>query len=302
VELIGLTPQYEEDGETPVTRNLQHSSGNKYIYYVGTGTPTSDMASVTLALTATGPVGSTAIVNLSTENITENPNLYVPASVSTTIRGPEFTNLRFNNNNNYTMPLGLNQTTTFSFTYTTGMVVPITITMDGLTLNGADTRMTDNGNGTWTFTPTSESTVTYTINVKSTTRFSPVTVTLSHEDYTEASKTANRSTFTIPANALSISNGPTRNRTNYTLYAYPDDSFDTELSSSAENNDSRNNAQMTIDLSRFTNPNDDTLVYFRLYRGYYYTTYYATARLADVYAAQNTNNGRLTLNFSTTQP
>ena len=85
VELLGFTPQYEADGETPVTLGLTHLSGNKYSYNVGTGTPTSDMATVTLALTASGSVGSTATVKLSTANLTENPDLYKMNTVSSTI-------------------------------------------------------------------------------------------------------------------------------------------------------------------------------------------------------------------------
>lgn len=305
VELIGLTPQYEEDGETPVTRNLQHSSGNKYIYYVGTGTPTSDMASVTLALTATGPVGSTAIVNLSTENITENPNLYVPASVSTTIRGPEFTNLTFSPS---TLALGLNQTTTFSFTYAEGLVVPIIIYFDGLTLNGSDSRMTDNGDGTWTFTPTSTDTRTYSISLKSTTRFTAGTVTLEQEDYSTANATVNRSTsFTIPASAIYIRGTGTGDPTNFTTgnsgtYVYLN--YTTAYSYVARSRYSSsylNSSSQTVSLSNFTITNDDSTVYF-IYRygNRNYTYYYATSTLSELLDATSSN--RVTLHFSTTQP
>lgn len=298
ITLNGFTPQYREDGETPVTSGLVHSSGNTYLYYVGTGTPTSDMATVNLALTVTGAIGTSGSVTLSTANLTEAPLLYATNTSSLVpIQGPQFTNLSFGTS---PLPLGLDKTTTFSFSYTEGLVVPITITLNGLTLNGTDARMADNGNGTYTFTPTNENTLRYTISLKSSTKYSSGTVTLSHEDYSPATATVSRSPHTIPANALTISGGPNNYITYYTLYVFPNNSFNTAMSSSAINNNKRNNAAMSIDLSQFTNPNDNTIVYFRITGNVSGTNYYATARLADVLAA--TTNNRLTLTFSSTRP
>ena len=302
VEMVGFTPKYQEDGETPVTSGLEHSSGNKYHYYVGTGTPTSDMASVTLDLTALGAVGTDAYVVLSTENITDNPELYATATSSNTrIQGGTFTTYQFNNSNNYTMPLGKDQSTTFKFTYTSGMVIPITIIMDGVTLNGTDSRMSDEGNGVWTFTPTSTSTTTYTINVKSTTRFSPVSITLSSEDYTDVTRTANRSTsFTVPKNSLyfrdaSGDGNPTDFTRNSTVvYLNNSTAYSSLASTNSNGNDYYNKSDMTVNVANFSIVNDDAIVYF-IYRSSSYTYYYAKSTLSALSDATSSN--RVTLRF-----
>lgn len=303
VTLNGLTPQTEADGVTYVTTALEHKSGNTYWYYVGTGAPTSDMATVSMALTATGAVGGTASVQVSTANITENPTLYASNSTSATIIGPEFTNLTFSPS---TLALGLNQTTTFSFTYAEGLVVPVIVYLNGLTLNGADARMTDNGDGTWTFTPTSTDTRTYSISLKSTTRFSAGTVTLEQEDYSTAVATVNRSTsFTIPQNAIYIRGTGTGNPTNFTTgstYVYLN--YTTAYSYVARSRYSSsylNSSAQTVSLNNFTITNDDATVYF-IYRygNRTYTYYYATSTLSELLDATSSN--RVTLHFSTTQP
>ena len=190
ITLNGFTPQYREDGETPVTSGLVHSSSNTYLYYVGTGAPNSLMATVDLALTTTGAIGSSASVTLSTANLTDAPLLYaVNTSSYYTIQGASFSGLRFNKTY---LPYGLDKTVTFSFNYVDGVVVPITITLDGLTLDGSDARMTSNGDGTYTFTPPSTTTTAYTLNLKSTTLVSSGTVTLSNENYETAQSTINR--------------------------------------------------------------------------------------------------------------
>ena len=148
------------------------------------------MATVDLALKVTGAIGSSASVTLSTANITEAPLLYaVNTSSYYTIQGATFSGLRFNRTY---LPYGLNKTVTFSFNYVDGVVVPITITLEGLTLDGSDARMTSNGDGTYTFTPPSTNTTAYTLNLKSTTLVSSGTVTLSNENYETAQSTINR--------------------------------------------------------------------------------------------------------------
>ncbi|MBP5571470.1 MAG: hypothetical protein J6X39_02235 [Bacteroidales bacterium] len=192
VELIGFTPQYQEDGETPVTAGLFHSSGNKYLYYVGTGAPTSDMATVSLALTATGTVTSGS-VTLSTENITENPNLYaVLQSNQVSIQDASFSNVGFSGNY---VNAGLNRTIQFHFTYVDGIVEPATLSFDGLAIDGNagdNALITSNGDGTYTLTPTDLSKRTYTVSVKTTYRYSPCTVYLSADDYSDAEATISR--------------------------------------------------------------------------------------------------------------
>lgn len=304
VTLNGLTPQTQEDGTTYVTTKLEHKSGNTYWYYVGSGAPTSDMVTVSMALVATGAVGGTASVEVSTVNITENPMLYASNSTSATIQGPEFTNLTFSPS---TLALGLNKTTTFSFTYAEGLVVPITVYLDGLTLNGSDSRMVSNGDGTWTFTPTDENTRTYSISLKSTTRFTAGTVTLEQEDYSTAHATVNRSTsFTIPQNAIYIRGTGSGNPTNFSTndtYVYLNYTTDySYIDQSRYSGSYLNSSSQTVSLSNFTIKNDDATVYFIYrYRGWFSSTYYyATSTLSELLDATSSN--RVTLHFSTTQP
>lgn len=313
VELIGFTPQYEEDGETPVTTALRHVSGNKYSYNVGSGTPTSDMATITLALTGSGSVSSTATVKLSTANLTENPSLYAMNTVSTTIQAAQFSNVRFGSSDTYTLPLGLNQNVTFRFSYTSGMVVPITVRLDGLALNGTGENnllMTANGDGTYTFTPTNTNTTTYYLALKSTTRFSPASVTLSHDDYEDVTKTANRSaSFQIPAQALYFRNSAgTGNPSDFqqnNTYVYMNNTSTYSTSSylarsRSGNNNYYNSSAITVTLSNFSIANDDATVYFAYKRGNNYSTYYATSTLSELLDATTSN--RVTLRFSTTRP
>lgn len=300
VELNGFTPQYQSDGVTPVTTNLQHSSGNTYLYYVGTGTPLHDMATVSLALTATGAIGSTASVKLSTANLTENPLLYADLISSTvSILGASFSGLSFSPAQ---LALGLNKTTTFSFTYADGLIVPITITLNGLAPNGSDSRLTDNGNGVYTFTP-DNSNRTQTISLKSTTRFSAGTVTLSHDDYSTASLTINRSTsFTIPKNAIyirgtgdgnpTINIGTGNNKTQVYLSPTGTNSTSNTVNSKYTNSYLNNSTQEVV-LSRFNIVDDDAPVYF--WYTYDNNTYYAASKLSVLLDATSSN--RVTLHF-----
>ena len=323
VELLGFTPQYETDGETPVTRKLRHVSGNKYAYNVGNDTPTSDMAEITLALTASGTVGSTATVKLTTANLTENPDLYAMNTVSSTIQGATFSNLRFGNSDNTTLPLGLNQATTFRFTYTSGLVVPITITLNGLTLDGTGNDngcMSLNSDGTYTFTPSNESSTTYYLSLKTTTRFSPCSVTLSHEDYSEATKTANRNSSFVLAAGSTLRAGTNRPRSNNTyINAYSEKSFSTFVSGRDNNNyrtyrtrftDNGNYTSrddVTIDLTRFSGNLETAVVYFRYQGasasgGNNNSVWYASATLADLYDTCITGGNPYVLNFTNTAP
>ena len=298
VTLNGFTPQYQDDGETPVTTGLVHSSGNTYLYYVGTGTPTSTMATVNLALKATGAIGTSGMVTLSTANLSDNPLLYASlASNTVTIQGASFSNLAFSNPS--TLPLGLNKTTTFSFQYVDGLIEPITIAMSGLTLNGTDSRMFDNGDGTYTFTPNNTNT-SQSISLKSTTRFSSGTVTLSSDNYAEASKTINRETsFTVPKNAVYIRNVSTGNPSNFTtgnstyVYVNNTSSYD-YFTGSYFSNSYLNNSALTMNMNKFTLVNDDAVVYFwyRYYNnGYKYVT--ATAMLSELVDATTSNPATL---------
>ena len=207
VTMNGFTPQYQEDGTTPVTAGLVYSDDNKYLYHVGTEEPYSTYATVELALTATGTVGSTGSVTLSTENITENPELYASlTSNSVSILGSSFSNVGFSGTY---VQSGLNRTVTYHFTYQSGIVEPAILTMEGLTLDGTgqdNTLVTSNSNGIYTLTPTDLNKVTYTIAVKTTYRYSPCKITLSAEDYSEVETTINRQGVTINTTNANFSN------------------------------------------------------------------------------------------------
>ncbi len=317
VVLNGFTPQYHADGETPVTSGLVHSSGNTYLYYIPDANLTHGFANaVELALKATGPAGSAGSVTLSTANITENPLLYAQAQSNTiTIRGLQFTDCGFSGGNmsEGKLSLGLDKTATFQFSYAADNVVPITVSFEGLALNGTDSRFTDNGNGTYTFTPANEN-LTQSFSVKSTTRFAPGYVTLVHQDYETSTTSVARGSLVVPANALYLRNNNNGNPTNFSqgnngtvVYVNNQASYNQIAQFYTNNNNYYNRATVTIQVSSFSIVNDDATVYF-IYRyqsgGWFSTTtyYYATSTLSALANATATNNGRVTLQFSTTQP
>ena len=303
VELLGFTPQYEADGETPVTLGLTHLSGNKYSYNVGTGTPTSDMATVTLALTASGAVGSTATVKLSTANLTENPNLYKMNSVSSTIQGASFSGV-----GDITIELGLNKTGTFSFNYVDGIIQPVTVSLTNLTLDTSDTRITDNGDGTFTFTP-NNSNISQSFTVKTTTRFTSGTISLAAEDYNAANASANRPTSLTLPSGTSLVAGARRPYYNYTYaYAYYTDNYTNTYRVSSNGYQTRFNTSnpyasrdnIIIDLTKYGNNVEDGVVYFQYYSyeegQVNYANHYAQAPLADIIDALDAGD-KYTLNF-----
>lgn len=304
VKLTGFTPQYQEDGMTPVTTALVHQTGNTYWYYVGSGRPEQGMANVSLALKVTGAVGSTGKIELSTANITENPLLYATASASATIRGNSFNNLDYGTSE---LALGLDKTTTFRFAYG-GEVVPVTVSFSGLTLSsttisGMD--VTDNHNGTYTLTPRDTSVTTYEFSVNSTKVFAAGRVTLNAENYDTAYKDIKRSTFTIEQNELYFRNASGGDPTGFTkgpgnngTYVYMNNANEySYLARSRSNNNYYNNSQMTVDPADFTIENDDATVYF-IYRtgnNNNYTYYTATSTLSALMNA--TTSARVTLYF-----
>ena len=269
VTLSNLGLQYQADGVTPVTTKLQHYSGNTYLYYTGTGTPTSAMADVSLALVATGAVNETATVTLSTTNISENPNLYTTAVFSSTISGAAFTSLGLSPD---PLPLGVGQTTDFSFRYVDGMVEPITISFTNL--EPVDLSTGDNallrlrGDGSYTFTPTDPSDNTYTISVKSTHRYNSGSITLDNEDYETLVATINRAgSIVIPASKLYARGygdvNPTKLLSNTVTVSATEGSGNAGTCTFSTST-YRNTAAVTIDLSTFDKTSDTTTdVFFR---------------------------------------
>ena len=226
VVLNGLTPQTNEYDQ-PISA-LKHISGNIYEFSLPEPPRHNDANNLTLKLKATGSINSAASVVLSTKNIEECPDLYAEAtSSSITIRGAEFQNETFGGNNisgtgnNARLALGLNKTVTFRFDYVEGLVVPVTVALEGLTLDGntgTNALFTSNGDGTYTFTPTDASVTSYTVNLKTTTRFSPCTVILNNDDYEQSSTTINRALLTFTTtNAYYSNNNKSRTQDEVTV-------------------------------------------------------------------------------------
>jgi uncharacterized protein YjdB len=198
VTLNGLLPRTQADGITYVTGGLEHQSGRTYLYYVGSGSPTSDKVSVTLELVADAAVGGTASVSLSTVNITGNPTLYEPRSSSTiTVIGSNFQN-----------PTGFSWTAPFyetgdhlslNITYKSGIIVPITITLTGAVPDGTDNRISGS-NGTYTFTPTaaniSGNVTSYTLGLVATAPNGGVSATIGVNSAYYYSQTATHAALT----------------------------------------------------------------------------------------------------------
>ncbi|MCR5827032.1 MAG: hypothetical protein K6G53_01285 [Bacteroidales bacterium] len=226
-----------------------------------------------------------------------------------------FSNLGFYNRNGNTynttnsLALGTNNTVYFRFDYedgSTGPGYPVTFTLTGLTTD--DSRLVDNGNGTFTFTPTDNNRTQY-VQLKSTTRFSAVTVKISSTRYNPVdARTLNRAaSFTIPQNALYFRDAAgTENPTNFSrnnTYVLLNNTTDYNYLaySQSNNNNYYNESSMTVNIGDFSIVNDDATVYFIYRTGYYYYTYYyATSTLSALMNASTSN--RVVLRFSTTQP
>jgi hypothetical protein len=277
VRLQGLELQYQEDGVTPVTAGLVHQSGNTYLYYTGTGAPTSDMANVELALMATAEVGEEASVTLSTDNIVENPSLYESSSTSGTIQGSEFTVY-----DTPSLPLGMNQTTTVSFSYVEDLVVPITLhltNVEPVSYPGAF--MSVNDDGTYTFTPQDTERRSYEITLKSTTRYEPGKVLLENDYYDQHEIDLVRAaTFNVPAGKLYArgygDTAPTKLGNRSVSVSSVKDG--TSLTSFAFNGSFYNNSVVSVPISSFAR-NDSATVYFRYTNS---NNYYGTCTLGEL--------------------
>ena len=295
VVLNGYEPQRDEYDHFVTEGLVSTGQNNTYLYHVGSGTPTSDLATVSLALTAIGSIGSNASVTLSTANITDCPELYLESTSSTaTIQGAKFSNVSFGGTY---LQTGLDRTATFSFSYQSGLVVPITVSFDGLAINGTDTRFTSNGDGTYTFTPTNTGTTNYSFSVKTTTQYLPGTITLTHDDYELAEKTiARQGTFNIPIGALRARNGagngnPSNFTTGNNTYVYMNNTATYNYKARSYFSSSYlNNSAMTVTLSDYTYVNGDATVYF-VYRANNNNNvyYYATVSLRDLVNATASN-------------
>lgn len=184
ITLNGFTPRYQANGTDPVTPGLEHLSGNTYLYYVGTGAPTSDMGNVTLSLVANAN-SSSGTVTLSTVNILENPDLYVPSTSSTiNFQTASFSSVGYTWSNPF---YETGDAVSLQFTYQSGVIVPVTIDFTGAVPDGSDSRITSNGNNSYTFTPTAAdiaaNTQTFTIGLRTIVQNGGLTASLSSDSY-----------------------------------------------------------------------------------------------------------------------
>lgn len=300
ITLGGLRPAA---GETRITGG----AGGVYTF-----TPTdADISANTLTYTITLEATSET-----SDCYADLANEYYSAVARSTLtrQKHQFTNLTYEVNNLAVnnLALGLNQTTTFRFDYEPGFACPVTITMVGLEPVPGDDARISGSNGTYTFTPSAADIASAngriaTFRVRSTTRFSAGTITLSADGYDSNSKTLNRSgtSFTIPQNAIYIRGTGTGNPSNLStgnsgtyVEIYPTNSYTNRITRSRYSSSYLNNSDQAITLSSFSNYTDDTVVYFRYYASRTY--YYATATLAELYDATTSN--RVTLHFGTTAP
>ncbi len=275
---------------------------NGWYWYSPTATTVAALANnytpiINLATTRTG---ATATVTIEADEYETASYHYEPKYYNFTTR---FTTSNTNTTAAANVALGLNQYVYFYFNYEAAATgEPVTVSLSGLSAVDSSTgTISNNGDGTFTYTPANTgSTGPHRLRLRTTTYFSPVSVSIECKYYFQKETTLARpGSFSIPAGALGLS---TSLNTNYYILLYADNSFSDYFAYSGINNNRRNNSAITVNLSEFDNPNEDTPVYFVLYRSSYYTTYYATATLGQLVAAQDTNAGRVILNLSTARP
>lgn len=299
---------FQFDGVRPtatsglVVVNDSSDPHNGWYWYSPTATTVAALANnytpiINLATTRTG---ATATVTIEADEYETASYHYEPKYYNFTTR---FTTSNTNTTAATNVALGLNQYVYFYFDYEAAATgEPVTVSLSGLSAVDSSTgTISNNGDGTYTYTPANAgSTGHHRLRLRTTTYFSPVSVSIECKYYFQKETTLARpGSFSIPAGALGLS---TSLNTNYYILLYADNSFSDYFAYSGINTNRRNNSAITVNLSEFDNPNEDTPVYFVLYRSSYYTTYYATATLGQLAAAQDTNAGRVTLNLSTARP
>jgi len=225
-----------------------------------------------------------------------------------------FSNLRFS-----TRSAAANSNVNFTFTLDeddSANSRTISVVLDGLTPqnnSGLSTIDADTGTYTYTYTaangvagasitlplktlPSGQHNGNYSVALSAFEGSTPI-----YHD-AELDNTSLPSSFTIPAEALIVEGGST-------LYIYADSSLSSTIATSSIESTGDwwaatyyNEESITINLSNFTNPTYNTLVYFSCAVNNWYgtTTYYASATIEALMEA--TADDPLTLNFSTTAP
>ena len=172
------------------------------------------------------------------------------------------------------LPLGEGSTTTFSFNYTARDLLPITISAPNLEIWSADGTV-QLGDGSCVYTPTS--TGMQTLTIKANTHFASAgNVSLSVANMTNpASLAVTRATsFTIPAGALHVQREAVLGSTpdfQVPVYWRTNKKRNTSntLGLSEYFNSTENTGNITIDISKLSNPGNNTRLYFM----YVYTAY-----------------------------
>ncbi|MBQ6310297.1 MAG: hypothetical protein IJK74_01955 [Bacteroidales bacterium] len=200
-----------------------------------------------------------------------------------------------------TVPFGIGQNVPFAFSYVYGAVEPVTFTLSNLTPPTGDTRFTSLGGNRWLFTP-NNSNQAQSFNFVTTSFAANVSVTSMEGDHYNSAGPFNLSpaftSVTVVAQGLNFTgtNRPGNNQT-VTLYTSSGQVVGTCTVSqygNMLNRSYRNNAAITIDMSKFTT---DEEVYFG-YGNYYSTSSYTLTQLRNA-----TTGNRLNINnFGTTRP
>ena len=305
--LDGLRPTYAAGTTTIINGLVPAEDGVRYYFEPATSTDSNGRrlsdanGNVTIYLRTSVDDGDFSVTLESDEYTTAHVIPYTPT----------FSNLGFFTNTTgtaaNTLALGLNQSVYFRFAYETGYAgtnYPVTFTMTGLTTD--DARLVDNGNGTFTFTPTDNNTTQY-VRVKSTTRFTAVSVLISNRRYNPVTvRTLSRpTTLTIGTTHLGAGAGRP-NANNTYVNAYYTDTYTNYIN----NNNYRTRFdtgspyasldQLIVNLANYGDNVENGYVYFNYsaqdavgYNG----NHYARASLADLCDAV-TAGTRYTLNFS----
>ena len=210
----------------------------------------------------------------------------------------EYINPRFTGS---VVPFGIGRNVPFAFSYVYGAVEPVTFTLSNLTPPSGDTRFTSLGGDRWLFTPNNTN-QDQSFNFVTTSFASNVSVTSMEGDHYTAAGPFNLApaftSVTVVAQGLNFTgNNRPGNNTNVTLYTSSGQVVGTCTVSQYGgmfNRSYRNNAAITIDMSKFTTDED---VYFG-YGNYYSTSSYTLTQLRNA-----TTGNRLDINnFSIARP
>lgn len=321
IVLNGLEPKLKDDGTT-YDNKLSSLGGNRYSWTLGSlliNTPTATDANITLHLEATAENYS---VSLSTSLISPNPDLYEPATENN-LPKLNISNARFEDaeGNSVTSLIGLvGKEVYFRFDYDSeggdDKLQPVTFNLIGLEPTNDEKRVSVNGS-TFTFTPDAVSGNTRRIKLRTTVATGTTSLSslaVSSNRYNAPSPnsfTLTRTTsFTVPTKAIYVRDSGNNAPTNFTsgsnngtqIYLYADSNYETVLTNFRVNNNYYSSSPITVDLSSFSNPTGDTVVYF-LYSystgGWFSSrTYYYVANCSINDLLNATSSSRVTLHFT----